>query len=590
MPAHLRSREGSPFHDGTGRPLPPFAVPARKFHHPAVASGAGWVYETGVAATCQPQIFIPMSAKATWKVSVAVMASRVLGLLREMMFAALFGGSRWMDCFYLAFRVPNLLRDLFAEGALSQAFVTTFSKKLKAEGEESAWALANKMMTLTAVFMSVITLLGLVAAPWIVELLTAFSRGNGVLRSYNPAEFDLTVTMVRVMYPFILLVSLAALVMGMLNARDVFGMPALASCFFNLGSMIGGAAIGWWLDPCWGPRSLIGFAIGVVIGGWAQWWCQIPALRRAGYRFVADFRWRDPGVRQILRLMLPAVIAASVVQINVVVNSMFAYGVGEGAVSWLSYAFRLMQLPIGVFGVAVATVTLPALSRAAVGGITADFKPTLAKGLRLVAVLVLPSTIGLVLLAGPIVSVLYEHGHFHAADRLQTAVALRAYGYGLLCYAWLKVLQPAFYAIDKRWLPMGVSLFALGLNLGFNWFFVFVMHWGHQSLALTTSITATVNFLILFVAMRRFAGDLGTRELLVLLGKLLVAGAVMAAVCLAANRFVFRDPAHLAWWLRTVCLGGTVAVAAGAFFIAARVLKVTEAEDALAMVTRRLRR
>lgn len=531
-----------------------------------------------------------MSAKATWKVSAAVMASRVLGLLREMMFAALFGGSRWMDCFYLAFRVPNLLRDLFAEGALSQAFVTTFSKKLKAEGEQSAWALANKMMTLTAVFMSGITLLGLVAAPWIVELLTAFSRGDGVLRSYNPAEFELTVTMVRVMYPFILLVSLAALVMGMLNARDVFGMPALASCFFNLGSMIGGAGIGWWMDPAWGPRSLIGFSIGVVIGGWAQWWCQLPALRRAGYRFVADFRWRDSGVRQILRLMLPAVIAASVVQINVVVNSMFAYGVGEGAVSWLSYAFRLMQLPIGVFGVAVATVTLPALSRAAVGGITADFKPTLAKGLRLVAVLVLPSTIGLVLLAGPIVSVLYERGHFHAVDRLQTAVALRAYGYGLLCYAWLKVLQPAFYAIDKRWLPMLVSLFALGLNLGCNWFFVFVMHWGHQSLALTTSITATVNFLILFVAMRRFAGDLGTRDLLVLLGKLLVAGVVMAAVCLAANRFLFRDPAHLAWWLRTVCLIGTAAAAAAAFFIAARVLQVAEAEDALAMVLRRLRR
>ena len=531
-----------------------------------------------------------MSAKATWKVSAAVMASRVLGLLREMMFAALFGGSRWMDCFYLAFRVPNLLRDLFAEGALSQAFVTTFSKKLKTEGKQSAWVLANKMMTLTAVFMSGITLLGLVAAPWIVHLLTAFSGSGGVLRSYNPAEFELTVIMVRVMYPFSLLVSLAALVMGMLNARDIFGMPALASCFFNLGSMFGGAAIGWWMDPAWGPRSLIGFAIGVVIGGWAQWACQIPALRRVGYEFVLDFRWRDPGVRQILRLMGPAVIAASVVQINVVVNSMFAYGVGEGAVSWLSYAFRLMQLPIGVFGVAVATVTLPALSRAAVGGITADFRPTLARGLRLVAVLVLPSTIGLILLAGPIVSVLYERGHFNAVDRVQTAVALRAYGYGLLCYAWLKVLQPAFYAIDKRWLPMLVSIFALGLNLGFNWFFVFVMHWGHQSLALTTSISATVNFLILFLAMRKFAGDIGTRDLLELLARLLVAGAVMAVVCLAANHFLFRDPRHLAWWLRTVCLLATVAVAAGTFFAAARFLKVTEAEDALAMVTRRLGR
>jgi putative peptidoglycan lipid II flippase len=279
-----------------------------------------------------------------------------------------------------------------------------------------------------------------------------------------------------------------------------------------------------------------------------------------------------------------------VVQVNVVINAMFAYGVGEGAVSWLSYAFRLMQLPIGVFGVAVATVTLPALSRAAVGGISADFKPTLAKGLRLVAFLVLPSMLGLVLLAEPIVSVLYERGAFDALDRMQTAVALRAYGFGLLCYAWLKVLQPAFYAIDKRWLPMLVSIFALGLNLGFNWFFVFVMRWGHESLALTTSISATVNFLILFLSMRKFVGDIGTRELLELLAKLALAGAAMASVCLAATHFFFMDPAHLPFWLRAGGLLATVGVAAGVYFVAARVLQVVEARDALAMVTRRLRR
>lgn len=530
-----------------------------------------------------------MTAKATWKVSAAVMASRVLGLLREMMFAGLFGGSKWMDCFYLAFKVPNLLRDLFAEGALSQAFVTVFSKKLKAEGEESAWLLANKMMTLAAVFMSLITLLGMLLAPWIVDFLTSLSRAGNSPRAYNPEEIVLTVTMVRVMYPFILLVSLAALVMGMLNARNIFGMPALASCFFNLGSMIGGAVIGWWMDPAWGKQSLVGFAIGVVIGGLAQLVCQLPALRAAGYRFVADFRWRDSGVRQILRLMGPAVIAASVVQVNVVINAMFAYGVGEGAVSWLSYAFRLMQLPIGVFGVAVATVTLPALARATVGGVSADFKPTLAKGLRLVAFLVLPSMFGLVLLAEPIVSVLYERGNFDAFDRLQTAVALRAYGYGLLCYAWLKVLQPAFYAIDKRWLPMLASLFALGLNLGCNWFFVFVMRWGHESLALTTSISATVNFLILFFAMHKCVGDIGTRDLLELLAKLAVAGVAMAAVCLLAQHFFFQDPGHLSWWLRAGGLMVTVGAAAAVYFVVARVLHVVEARDALAMVTRRLR-
>jgi len=531
-----------------------------------------------------------MSANATWKVSAAVMASRVLGLAREMMFAALFGGSKWMDCFYLAFRVPNLLRDLFAEGALSQAFVTTFSKTLKREGEASAWLLANKMMTLAAVFMSGVALLGIAIAPWIVDVLTVMARSGAARKDYNLEEMALMVTMVRVMYPFILLVSLAALVMGLLNARNVFGLPALSSCFFNIGSMLGGAAFGYWLDPAWGPRSLIGFSIGVVIGGLAQLACQFPALRRTGYHFAANFHWRDSGVRQILHLMAPAVIAASVVQVNVVINSIFAISVCEGAVSWLSYAFRLMQLPIGVFGVAVATVTLPALSRAAVGGVSAEFKPTLTKGLRLVAFLVLPSTLGLILLAEPLVSLLYERRAFDAHDRMQTAIALRAYGYGLLFYAWLKVLQPAFYAIDKRWFPMLVSIFALGVNLGCNYLFVIIFHWGHQSLALTTSITACLNFAILFAVMRKFSGGLDTARLLGLLAKLLLAGAVLAAVCLAATHFPLRDPGQLPLLPRCGWLTLTIGVAAAGYFLTTKLLRVPEADEALAILLRKPRR
>ncbi len=528
-----------------------------------------------------------MSAKATWKVSAAVMLSRVLGLGREMMFAGLFGGSRWMDCFYLAFRVPNLLRDLFAEGALSQAFVTTFSKKVKTDGPENAWVLANRMMTLAAVFMSMVTLVGIFVAPWIVELLTAFSKSGETSRDYNVAEISLMVEMVRVMYPFIALVSLSALVMGMLNARDVFGMPALASCFFNIGSMAGGAAIGYWMDPEWGPRSLVGFSWGVVIGGVAQLVCQFPALRAVGYRFVADFKWNDSGVRQILKLMGPAVIAASVTQVNVVVNSMFAYGVGEGAVSWLSYAFRLMQLPIGVFGVAVATVTLPALSRAAISGVGEDFGPTLAKGLKLVMFLVFPATVGLVMLASPIISLLYERGEFDAADRNATAGALQAYGYGLLFYAGLKVLQPAFYAIDKRWFPMFASIIALFVNIACNYTFVFVFKWGHESLALTTSIVASLNFLFLYVAMTRYAGDVGTKGIVVSFFKIGVATAVMAGLCLVANRYVFADLGEMGFLMKAVWLGGVVGIAAGGYFAAAMLLRVDEVGEMLSIVKRK---
>ncbi len=528
-----------------------------------------------------------MSARATWKVSAAIMLSRVLGLGREVMFAGLFGGSWLMDCFYLAFRVPNLLRDLFAEGALSQAFVTTFSKKVKSDGPENAWVLANRMMTLAAVFMSFVTLAGIAAAPWIVELLTAFSKSGETARDYDPTQISLMVEMVRIMYPFIALVSLSALVMGMLNARDVFGMPALASCFFNIGSMAGGAAIGYWMDPEWGPRSLVGFSWGVVIGGVAQLVCQFPALRAVGYRFVADFKWNDSGVKKILQLMGPAVIAASVTQVNVVVNSMFAYGVGEGAVSWLSYAFRLMQLPIGVFGVAVTTVTLPALSRAAVNGVGEDFGPILAKGLKLVMFLVFPATVGLVVLAQPIISLIYERGAFDSADRLATAGALQAYGYGLLFYAGLKVLQPAFYAIDKRWFPMIASLIALVVNIGCNYTFVFVFKWGHESLALTTSIVASLNFLFLYAAMVRYAGDVGTKGIVVSFLKIGTATAVMAALCLFANRYVFTDLDGMSLLMKAVWLGGVVGVAAGAYFVVALLLRVDEVGEMVSIVKRK---
>ncbi|MFM2199217.1 MAG: hypothetical protein RLZZ505_2649 [Verrucomicrobiota bacterium] len=528
-----------------------------------------------------------MSARATWRVSAAVMLSRVLGLAREMMFAALFGGSRWMDCFYLAYKVPNLLRDLFAEGALSQAFVTTFSKKVKSDGPEQAWVLANRMMTLAAVFMGLVSLVGIAVAPWIVELLTSLSKSGETAREYNPQEISLMVEMVRVMYPFIALVSLSALVMGMLNARDVFGMPALASCFFNIGSMAGGAAIGYWMDPTWGPRSLVGFSWGVVIGGLAQLVCQFPALRAVGYRFVADFNWNDSGVKQILKLMGPAVIAASVTQVNVVVNAMFAYGVGEGAVSWLSYAFRLMQLPIGVFGVAVATVTLPSLSRAAISGVGEDFAPTLAKGLKLVMFLVFPATVGLVVLAEPIISLLYERGKFDAADRMATAGALRAYGYGLLFYAGLKVLQPAFYAIEKRWLPMIASLIALFVNVGCNYVFVFVYKWGHESLALTTSIVASLNFVFLYLAMMRYAGDIGTKGLVVAFARIGAATFSLGGICLIGHKLLFSDLGKMAIWEKGLWLGAVIAVAGITYLAVAKLLRVEEIGDFLSMVKRK---
>src|SRR5438034_3435592 len=314
-----------------------------------------------------------ISTRATGIVSIAILCSRVLGLIREQVFAGLFGAGRNLDAFFMAFRVPNLLRDLFAEGALSTAFITTFSGKIATEGDASAWRLANKVATLTAVFMSVVTLFGIVFAPQLVDLLTWWS--------WPPDKTALTILLTRIMWPFMLLVSLAALVMGMLNAKHIFGPPAMASSYFNLGSIIGGVAIGWWLDPHFGARSLVGLAIGTLFGGAWQLVGQFPSLWRVGYKYHADFRWRDEGVRTVLTLMGPAVIGASAVPANVLINSGFAASLGYGPVSWLNIACPPTQLPLGTCGVAIGTVTLPLVAKSAAVGNIDEFRSILASGM-----------------------------------------------------------------------------------------------------------------------------------------------------------------------------------------------------------------
>src|SRR4249920_547008 len=473
-----------------------------------------------------------MSTRATGVVGIAILSSRLLGLVREMVFAGLFGAGRNLDAFLMAFRLPNLLRDLFAEGALSTAFITTFSKKIAVEGDQSAWRLANKVATLTAVFMSVITLLGIVFAPQLVALLT--------WGSWSPDKTELTILLTRIMWPFMLMVSLAALVMGMLNAKYVFGPPAMASSYFNLGSIIAGVAIGYWIDPHFGARSLVGLAIGTLIGGAWQLIGQFPSLWKVGYRFHPDFHWRDEGVRTVLTLMGPAVIAASAVQVNVLINSGFAASLGTG--------------------------TLPLVSKSAALGNTAEFRAILARGMRLAFLLTVPSAIGLAMLASPIISVIYEHGRFTAEMTRQTAGALQYYAIGLVAYSALKVLTPAFYAIGNRNTPMIVSFLAIGTNLFLNWLFTFRLGWRHRGLAFSTGLVATINFLLLYTLMRRHTRRLETRQMLVALGKICVAGALLALICWAANYLWLDAWSDMRFFQKLAILLSTILVAGAGFF------------------------
>jgi putative peptidoglycan lipid II flippase len=522
-----------------------------------------------------------LNTKAAGIVGLAVMCSRVLGLAREQIFAALFGGGKLMDAFTIAFRIPNLLRDLFAEGALSTAFITIFSRTISREGDAAAYRLANKVLTLAMLTLSVITILGIIFAPWVIAVLAP---------GFDPAKQALTVTLARIMYPFILMVSLAALVMGMLNARNVFGIPAMASSFFNLGSIVAGVALGWLFDPHFGPRALLGLSLGTLVGGLLQLGVQLPALWREGFVFRPDLAWRDRGVAEVLRVMGPSVIAASSTQINVMVNSVFASQLGDGPTSWLSIAFRLMQLPLGIFGVALGTVSLPLLARLASAGNREGFGTELARGIRLAFLMTIPATVGLIVLADPIISVLYQHGRFTVQQTHGAAGALQYYALGLVGYASLKVLVNAFYAIDRRKTPMFVSFAAVGLNLLFNWLFTWHLGWGHRGLAFSTACIASTNFIVLFILMRQELGRFHSGALVSLTARVGAASAVMGAVCLASTQWLLPGWETVGFWLRLVWLLGTIVVASAVFAVCATALKVSELTAITAAFKRRLGR
>lgn len=530
------------------------------------------------------------TGRAATIVALAVMCSRVLGLVREIVFNALFG-TRLMQYFIAAFRIPNLLRDLFAEGALSTAFITVFTKKITTEGKESAWQLANRIATLTIVFMGVITLLGMLFSTLLVDSVAGGFVGKNE-SGYPGGDAVLTAQLTATMFPFILMVSVAAQVMGMLNASRVFGWPAMASSFFNIGSIVGGLLIAFVLDREFGPRALFGLAYGTLIGGFLQLAVQIPALRKIGYHPRPDFRWRDSGVADVLRNMAPAIIAASAVQVNVLVNTSFATHAPAheyGAVTWLNNAFRLMQLPLGMFGVAIGTVTLPLLSEKAALGHRGEFREALARGIRLVFFLTVPASAGLWMLSEPILSVIYEHGKVTSYDIEQSAVALQWYAMGLAAYAGMKVLAPAFYAIGRRKTPMLISFGSIGVNYGLNYLFM-QWGWGFRGLAISTGIVALANFALLYFFMWKEISRLETKRLLVTLAKIFLATDALVLVCWGCDWLILSQWAGMNFVMRLIGLLMTIGLAIGAFVFVAALLKLREMQDVLETIKRRLNR
>ena len=504
-------------------------------------------------------------ARSAGKVGLATLLSRVLGLVREQVMATLFGAGLATDAFNVAFRIPNLLRDLFAEGAMSSAFVPTFTGIHERSGADEAWEFARRLMVTLLLALLAVCAVGYFATPALVRL---FAPGFGAV----PGKVDLTVMLTRVMLPFLPAVALAAAAMGMLNARGHFGVPALAPSLLNVGMIVFGVGL---IPVCQaaGQPPILAMAIGVVIGGALQFLVQLPPLYRLGFRLRLEWPRLDPGVTRVARLMAPATVGLAATQVNLLVSTILASLLPQGSVSWLWYAFRLMQLPIGVFGVALATVSLPALSRAAVANDVRALKTTLSATLRLVLLLTVPAAVWLAVMSRPVVALLYEHGRFGLADTGRTAGALIMYCVGLPAFAGVGVLTRCFYALGDTRKPVQASFVSVALNLALNLLLMGPL--AHLGLALSTSITAVANFLQLAFYLRRRVGPLEGRRMFATLARVLAASAAALTPC-ALGLALLGERWHGGAAMEALTVGAGAVVALVLGYAALRLLRVEE--------------
>ena len=503
--------------------------------------------------------------RAASTISLFTLASRITGLMRDVVISSVFGAGASFDAFNVAFRIPNLLRRLFGEGAFSQAFVPMLARTRAAEGDEATKRLIDAVATVLAVALVLTCVVGIVAAPLVVWLMA-----SGLER------FDEGVVLTRLMFPYIGFISLVSLSAGVLNTWKRFAVPAATPVLLNV-AMIGAV---WWLEPVFaraGIERIYALAAGVILGGVLQIALQIPSLRRLGLLprialGVEGIRgaWHHPGVRTILHQMAPALLGVSVAQLSILINTQIASHLGVGAVSWLFYADRLMEFPTALLGVALGAVLIPQLAAAQGRGDAAGYSGMLDWGLRLALVLALPCAAALLVFPEAMVATLFQRGKFDALAAAKTAIALRGYGVGLIGLIGVKILAPGFYARQDLRTPVTIAIIVLALTQAMN--AIFVPLFGHAGLALSVSLGATINAVWLFVGLKRGGWyqpqpGWGGFALKVVFATL----AMSALLTVAAIRIDWiglagRDALRIAWL--TACLVGAALVYFGVLLLA----------------------
>ena len=452
-------------------------------------------------------------SRAAGTVGFYTLLSRILGLVRDMVVARFFGTSMAADAFFVAFRIPNLLRRLFAEGSLTIAFIPVFTELLTQKSKQDAFQLARIVLTLLSCVLTVVTLLGILLSPWIVRIMAPGFGGSGM-------KYDLTVLLTRITFPYIFLISILALFMGILNSLRHFAAPAAAPIFLNIGII--GATL--WISPHL-QQPIVGVAIGVLIGGIFQVALQVPWILKEGISLRPCWMPRHPAVVKIGRLMAPAVFGSAIYQLNQFIGTLLASLLAPGSIAGLYYADRLVQFPLGVFAIAISTAVLPFLSKQAAENDLDSFRETFSHGLRLVFFMAVPSMVGLILLGRPIIEVFFQRGIFNALSTAMTTKALFFYSLGLWAFSGIRVLVAAFYAIQDAKTPVKVAAVALGANLVFSLLFMRPLELG--GLALALSLASTLQFCLLVYFFRKRMDILQLKPILIPTGKYLIGSIVM---------------------------------------------------------------
>ncbi|MBU4321318.1 MAG: murein biosynthesis integral membrane protein MurJ [Nitrospinae bacterium] len=512
--------------------------------------------------------------KAAGIMSVATFISRVLGYVKDMILAVYFGATGLSDTFFVAFRIPNLLRELFAEGSMSSAFIPVLTEYQTKNGKDEAKRLARITFTFIMIFVGLICLIGIIFAPSIV---TAIAPGFLSM----PEKFSLTVLLTRIMFPFLLFISLAALIMGALNSRRIFFIPALAPAMLNVSIIVTVISLASKME-----QPIIAVAIGVALGGFVQFAFQIPSFLKNGYSMRPEYDLRHPGLKKMSILMLPATMGMAVAQINIFISTILASYLAAGSITYLYYSMRLIQFPIGIFGVAMGMAVLPTLSEHAVKGDYDKLRDDFSFALRLLFFITIPAMAGLIALREPIVNILFQRGKFDYAATAGTADALLFYSLGIWAIVGVRIVTASFYSMQDTKTPIKVAVIAVITNIVLS--LMLMKPLKHNGLALATALASTVNFILLFYFLRKKLERLGARRIIKSFLKIAFASVAMGA----AGWFLL----HGELWKesgrsmeKAGYLSGVIILCSAIYFFMSYLLKSEEMEYIVGLVRKKIR-